>query len=194
MSGALPDPMLSLPHLTTKHHRHFVTDPQLHPGLAHQCLTQTKPLTQLRDVKFADDTTSANAQEAMSASLPTSVGTPGAREHTLVGGAPTSKNELTGAHTPLRHSQFERELANHPDKAWVSRLLTGIDMGVDIGYKGPRGPQDSPNLSSAYQHPNQNCKRNWMLGECRAHSLLDQCHPFAVPASEWCPRKATSGA
>ena len=48
----------------------------------------------------------------------------------------------------------QRELANHPDKAWVSRLLTGIDMGVDIDYKGPRGPQDSPNLSSAYQHSN----------------------------------------
>ena len=45
-----------------------------------------------------------------------------------------AKNKLTGAHTPLRHSQFERELANHPDKAWVSRLLTGIDMGIDIGY------------------------------------------------------------
>ena len=27
-------------------------------------------------------------------------------------------------------------------------------MGVDIDYKGPRGPQDSPNLSSAYQHSN----------------------------------------
>ena len=31
-------------------------------------------------------------------------------------------NELQGAHSPLRHSEFERELANCPDKAFVTWL------------------------------------------------------------------------
>ena len=152
MFGASLVPIPLLAHL--EHLRHFATDPQWHLGSAHQSLTLTKLPTPQRDAKSAGDTISANVQEGTSASSHTSAGTLGAREHTLVGRAPTTRNELLRAHTPLRHSQFERELANHPDKAWVSRLLNGIKMGVDIGYRGPRGPQDSPNLSSAYQHPN----------------------------------------
>ena len=31
----------------------------------------------------------------------------------------------------------ERELRNHPDKAWVSWLLHSILNGISIGYKGP---------------------------------------------------------
>ena len=73
--------------------------------------------------------------------------------HTQAGAAPTAVPELTRAHTPLRHSQFESELVNHPDKAFVSRLLEGIRHGVSIGYQGPRGPTNTCNLSSAYEHP-----------------------------------------
>jgi hypothetical protein len=43
----------------------------------------------------------------------------------------------------------ERELRNHPDKAWVSWLL---HSGISIGYKGPT-PYTARNLSSALQHP-----------------------------------------
>ena len=71
---------------------------------------------------------------------------------TLARGAP-SGIELQRAHTPLRHSQFERELALHPDKAFTSQLLTALQHGVDIGYKGPVGPNDARNLPSAFQHP-----------------------------------------
>lgn len=46
--------------------------------------------------------------------------------------------EFQRAHTPLRHSQFERELADHHDKAIVSWLLKGIQDGVKLGYNGPR--------------------------------------------------------
>ena len=56
-------------------------------------------------------------------------------------------------HTTLRHSEFERELRNHPDKAWVSWLLHSILNGVSIGYKGPHTPYTARNLSSALQHP-----------------------------------------
>ena len=62
-------------------------------------------------------------------------------------------SELQRAHTPLRRSAFERELKGHPDKAWVSWLLNGIDNGVSTGYKGPHFPFTARNLTSALQHP-----------------------------------------
>ena len=55
--------------------------------------------------------------------------------------------------TPLRRSSFERELANHPDKAWVSWLLDVITNGVQIGYNGPQFSYVACNLVSALQHP-----------------------------------------
>lgn len=88
----------------------------------------------------------------MTASLPIPAGTPNVRVTTLARGARNS-SELQRAHTPLRHSQFERELAHHPDKAFTSQLLTSLQHGVDIGYKGPVGPNDARNLPSALQHP-----------------------------------------
>eukprot|EP00731_Ephydatia_muelleri_P017502 Em0010g600a len=45
--------------------------------------------------------------------------------------------ELQQAHTPLRCSAIERELKGHPDKAWVSWLLNGIDNSVSTGYDSP---------------------------------------------------------
>ena len=62
-------------------------------------------------------------------------------------------SELQRAHTPLRRSAFEQELKGHPDKAWVSWLLNGIDNGVSTGYKGPHFPFTARNLTSALQHP-----------------------------------------
>lgn len=55
--------------------------------------------------------------------------------------------------TPLRHSEFERELALHPDKAWVSWLLNGMSNGMSIGFVGPHTPYLSSNLPSASRHP-----------------------------------------
>eukprot|EP00731_Ephydatia_muelleri_P033689 Em0035g26a len=62
-------------------------------------------------------------------------------------------SELQRAHTPLRRLAFERELKGHPDKAWVSWLLNGIDNGVSTGYNGPHFPFTARNLTSALQHP-----------------------------------------
>ena len=62
-------------------------------------------------------------------------------------------SELQRAYTPLRRSAFERELKGHPDKAWVSWLLNGIDNGVSTGCKGPHFPFTARNLTSALQHP-----------------------------------------
>ena len=41
-------------------------------------------------------------------------------------------------HIPLQHSQFVSELANHPDKAFVSWFLYSVDNGVSLGYTGLR--------------------------------------------------------
>ena len=61
--------------------------------------------------------------------------------------------ELQRAHTPLRRSAFEHELKAHPDKAWVSWLLNGIDNSVSTGYNGPHFSYTARNLTSALQHP-----------------------------------------
>ena len=90
-------------------------------------------------------------------------------EITQVKGAP-SKLELQRAHTPLRHSQFERELARHPNKLFASYLLTALHDGVDIGYTGPRGPQNAKNLQSASLHPHVIDKE--LAKECAAGRVL----------------------
>ena len=103
--------------------------------------------------RFAASSTLASAPEATGACLPMSAGPLAATGHTPAVGAPSAPLELSGAPTPLRHSHFESELTQHPDKAWVSRLLSGITHGVDIDYMGPREPMDAPNLLSARTHP-----------------------------------------
>jgi len=47
--------------------------------------------------------------------------------------------ELQWSLTPLRHSQFERELVNHPDKARTHWLLNKIKNGIALGYDDPCG-------------------------------------------------------
>ena len=49
--------------------------------------------------------------------------------------------------------RFAIELADHPDKAWVSWLLDVITNGVQIGYNGPQFSYVTCNLVSALQHP-----------------------------------------
>jgi len=70
------------------------------------------------------------AQGGRNASSHTSAGTQAAWLSTLAKCVPNIL-ELQRALTPLRHSQFERELVNHPDKAW---LLSSIKNEVALGY------------------------------------------------------------
>ena len=53
--------------------------------------------------------------------------------------------ELQQAHTTLQHSNVEHKLRLHPDKAWVTWLLDGIDNGVSIDYTGSVSPLRSHN-------------------------------------------------
>ena len=102
--------------------------------------------------RYANGLTSASACGRIAASR-TSAGPPPAPGRTPARGAPSAPSELPGAHTPLRHAQFERELSQHPDKARVSKLLHGLRFGVRLGYTGPRQATFARNLPSAHEHP-----------------------------------------
>ena len=93
----------------------------------------------------------ADAHSVTSVSSLTLAGSLAVTESTRAEGAQNSDPE--GGRTPLLHSQFGKELAHHPNKAWVSWLLQSICKGVSLGYTGPRGPSTAPNLLSAHMHP-----------------------------------------
>lgn len=109
------------------------------------------PHTQQKAKKSASGTMRDAAKGGTNAFSRMSAGTQAARASTLAKSVPNDL-ELQRALTPLRHSQFERELVNHPDKAWTHWLLNGIKNGVALGYDGPRGPREARNLISASQH------------------------------------------
>ena len=125
-----------------------MSDPPLCPDLVQQCQGPTKKRhTPKMAKKFVSDTTSADAPWVTTAAMPIAVGSLAAMSHTQASVALSSGSQR--GHTTLRHSQFERELISHPDRAWTSWLLNAIDKGVSLGYTGPRGPSKARNLSSA---------------------------------------------
>ena len=109
------------------------------------------PHTRQKAKKSASGTMRDAAKGGVNAFSRMSAGTQAARVCTLAKSVPNDL-ELQRALTPLRHSQFERELVNHPDKAWTHWLLSGIKNGVALGYDGPRGLREAWNLTSASQH------------------------------------------
>ena len=54
--------------------------------------------------------------------------------------------------SPLDLEFWSRELADHPDRKFVDRLLTQITDGISIGYQGNEFPYSSPNWPSAYKY------------------------------------------
>ena len=61
-----------------------------------------------------------------------------------------------GSRTPLRPLIIERELADHPDKAFVKQLISNLIHGCSNGYHGPHDQfaANAKHLSSALQHTN----------------------------------------
>ena len=109
-----------------------------------------------QEQKSANGSTSQAARWERPVNTHTSAGMPAVAEPTQpspvhYGQAPRV-SELQRAHTPLRRSAFEHELANHPDKTLVAWLLDAIDNGVSLGYTGPRAPYIARNLTSALHH------------------------------------------
>ncbi|KAL5496391.1 hypothetical protein EMCRGX_G012664 [Ephydatia muelleri] len=127
--------------------RHFGQDSSLHTHgsgrQGHQHSTQqpllaaftmvSTPHIQHQVRRSAGGLIMENAPRARNATSPTGAGSLAAVESTLPSPAPAPAlqglSELQRAHTPLRRLAFERELKGHPDKAWVSWLLNGIDNG-----------------------------------------------------------------
>ena len=125
------------------------------PPLQGVSTTQSEPPT-MQARRSAGVSTSAGATREQSATLPTSTGSQAVVETTLPKPAHVLHqwpSELQRAHTTLRRSNFEHKLRLHPDKAWVTWLLDGIDNGVSIDYTSSVSPLRSRNLSSAHAHP-----------------------------------------
>ena len=55
--------------------------------------------------------------------------------------------------TPIDLSQLALYLHDHPDRASVDAVLTGLSQGFTIGFQGPRVSKEYPNLISAGQNP-----------------------------------------
>ena len=188
MYGLSPNKILN--HLTP-----FVTNHQLqvvsgHQLTQHQGCLQTESRTPLPAKKYASDSTYPSAPEGMTVSSPTCAGTNTARVHTRAGGAPQNP-ELQRAHqqrhsqieseksnTPLQYTHFESELKHHPDKSWSLNLLQSIQLGVTLGYEGPRGPMEARNLLSARMHPTivddklqRECQMGRLLGPFKERPL-----------------------
>ena len=79
-------------------------------------------------------------------------------------------------HTSTTH---KRELQHHPDKSWIFNLLQSIQLGVTLGYEGPRGPMEARNLLSAHTHPT--VVDDEIQRECQAGRLLDPFQERPLP-------------
>ena len=55
--------------------------------------------------------------------------------------------------TPIDIDALERELTTHPDPVFASTLVRNLREGFHMGYAGPEFSSESPNLISAYEHP-----------------------------------------
>ena len=127
--------------------------PQQGMPVTSKAIAPYSPALARRSVAFL---TTEGAPRELNATMPTSAGA-----QVVVGTTPLQPalvpswhpRELQQAHTPLRSSTFEQELRNHPNKAWISWLLSGIDNRVSTGYNGPRFPHTARNLASALKHP-----------------------------------------
>ena len=81
---------------------------------------------------------------------------PIANEHmsvTTVSRSMLLPNVVLVAQSPLHHNRFCKYLANHPDQAWCTKLLQGIEHEIDIGFKGKRRSMVSDNWKLALDHP-----------------------------------------
>ena len=150
------------------------------PAWDHQPLPHHHPATELHTPqvvkKFAENTTMGSVQKDQSAALHMCAGTKVAMGSIPVKGAPRSLHELTRAHSPLRHFQFERELVNHTDKIWVFWLLHSIKYKVALGYDRSRGPMKAKILPTSNQHPEVIDAE--LAKECAAGCILG---PFIEP-------------
>ena len=78
--------------------------------------------------------------------------------------------------SPLHLNNFSKYLSNHPDQAWCSTLIKGIECGMNIGFEGMRTSIVSDNWKSALDHPE-------VIMEYLANEVAAGCKagPFTQP-------------
>ena len=64
----------------------------------------------------------------------------------------TNANNVIRTVSPLNYESWKTELAHHPDRTFVSKLLDGIQFGVNLGFVGCRKSVVSKNWPSAHKH------------------------------------------
>ena len=86
-------------------------------------------------------------------------------------------NVVLVVQSPLHLNNFWKYLANHPDQAWCSKLLQGIEHGVNIGFEGKRTSMVSDNWKLALDHPE-------VIMEYLANEVVTGCKagPFTQPS------------
>ena len=75
---------------------------------------------------------------------------PSALKHLKCNSTATS---LDHPSTPVNIVSLSAELKHHPDKQFIANLIHDLQWGCNIGYAGPRSARITPNLKSAYLHP-----------------------------------------
>ena len=60
---------------------------------------------------------------------------------------------LTLPSTPINIDALEEELRSHPNREFVSTLITNLREDFQVGYFGPEFSAECPNLKSAEEHP-----------------------------------------
>jgi hypothetical protein len=90
------------------------------------------------------------------------------------------QHERERAPCPFNIEAWRYGLRNHPDRAWVRRLLHGIEFGVDIGYTGDRERARTHvnNLKSAVEPGAEQAISKYIDEEVK---LGRQAGPFASP-------------
>ena len=54
---------------------------------------------------------------------------------------------------PIDIDALERELTTHPNQVFAPTLVRNLREGFCVGYASPEFSSESPNLISAYEHP-----------------------------------------
>ena len=95
-------------------------------------------------------------------------------------------NEVLVVPSLLHLHNFCKYLANHPDQAWCSKLLKGIEHGVNIGFEGERTSIITNNWKSALDHPEviMEFLSNEVAAGCKAGPLTQP--PFSdLSGHQW---------
>ena len=100
------------------------------------------------------------------------------------------------ASTPININKLQQELLYHPDKDFVSYLVTGLVEGFDIAYFRPEIDRISRNLTSSVNNPA--CVNHYLEVEIdvgRIFGLFNekpfetfQCNPIGIVPNK-CPGK-----